>query len=116
MKTMLVALAGAALAAGGFRTAPAHARRVANRVVCARWHAGHCEIWTRVLLPQHRTAYRVGYVFGPNYRYTAYAALPHAFVRRFRLSPDYRYVYSNGYIYVVDPTSFAVSRIIRAVM
>lgn len=115
MRTRLLALGGVALAVAGLGAIPVHARRISNRVVCARWHSGHCEIWTRVTLPERRTAFRVGYVFGPGFHYTPYAALPHGFPRRYRLSPDYRYVYSNGYIYVVDPTSFAVTRIIRAV-
>jgi len=56
----------------------------------------------------------MGHVFGPNYGYTAYNALPHPYVARYHLNPDYRYVYNNGYIYVVDPTSYAITRILQA--
>ena len=56
---------------------------------------GHC-------VAAHR--YRVGYVFGPNYGYTSYSAIPHRYVVRYRLNPDNRYVYSNGYVYVYYTT------------
>jgi hypothetical protein len=56
----------------------------------------------------------MGHVFGPNYDYTAYNALPHPYVVRYHLNPDYRYVYNNGYIYVVDPTTYAITRILQA--
>lgn len=58
--------------------------------------------------------YRVGYVFGPSYGYTAYSALPQPYVTRYHLSPDYRYVYSGNTIYVVDPTTYAITRILNA--
>ena len=32
--------------------------------------------------------------------------------RYYHLDPNDRYVYSNGYIYVVDPTTYAVTRVI----
>jgi len=56
----------------------------------------------------------MGHVFGPNYGYTAYNALPHPYVVRYHLNPDYRYVYNNGYIYVVDPRTYAITRILQA--
>jgi hypothetical protein len=56
----------------------------------------------------------MGYVFGPSYGYTSYNALPPTYVRRYHLAPRYRYVYQNGYIYQVDPTTYAVMRILNA--
>lgn len=110
---LILALSAAATA---LAAVPADARHYTNRVVCARWHAHRCVEWRRLTVSQARrraAAYRMGYVFGPNYGYTAYPALPHPYVVRYRLSPDYRYVYNGGYIYVVNPTTYAVTRIIR---
>jgi hypothetical protein len=82
---------------------PADARH-AHMYACSMYRHGHC-------MAAHR--YRVGYVFGPNYGYTTYSTLPHRYVTRYRLSPDNRYVYRNGYVYVVDPTTYAITRILR---
>jgi hypothetical protein len=57
--------------------------------------------------------YHVGYVFGPRYGYTAYRALPAHYVTRYRLTPHYRYVHSGNAIYVVDPASWAVVRVLN---
>lgn len=115
MKKLVLALAGAAAAVAGLAAVPAQARHYTNHVVCARWHYHRCIVWRRLTVRQARRAgYRVGYVFGPNYAYTPVTAIPHPYVVRYRLSPDYRYVYQGGYIYVVDPTSYAITRIIRA--
>ena len=38
--------------------------------------------------------------------------LPHDYAVRYSLDPSGRYVYSNGYIYVVDPATYAVTRVI----
>jgi hypothetical protein len=86
-------------------SAPADARHRAHMYACTKYRHGHC-------VAVHR--YKVGYVFGPSYGYTAYTALPHTYVTRYRLKPDYRYVYTNGYIYVVDPATYAVVRVLNA--
>lgn len=78
---------------------------------CVRMHHGHCTAYAAV---RTRHAYRVGYVFGPTYGYTAYSALPQPYVVRYHLSPDYRYVYSGNTIYVVDPATYAITRILNA--
>ena len=44
----------------------------------------------------------------------AHGALPRTYVTRYRLEPRYRYVYRDGYIYVVDPTTYAITRILNA--
>ena len=36
-------------------------------------------------------------------------------MRQYGLRPNYRYVYRDNQIYVVDPTTYAVTRIIDAV-
>jgi hypothetical protein len=61
-----------------------------------------------------RARYGVGHRFNRGYRYTSYNALPRTYVTRYRLSPRYRYVYTNGYIYQVDPTTYAVTRVLNA--
>ena len=83
--------------------APADARRT-GPVTCAKWHHGHCVAW--------RSRYNVGYAFGPRYGYTTLAALPGTVVTRYHLGPRYRYVRENGYVYVVNPRTYRVVRII----
>lgn len=117
MKKLFVAFAGVAVAAAGLTAAPAQARRYTNQTTCTRWHNHRCVAWRRLTVRQARrraAAWRMGHVFGPNYGYTAYNALPHPYVVRYHLNPDYRYVYNNGYIYVVDPTTYAITRILQA--
>ena len=62
----------------------------------------------------HKAKWNKGYKFGRNYRYTSYNRLPRQYVRQYNLSPRYRYVYTDGYIYQVDPTTYAVTRILNA--
>lgn len=61
----------------------------------------------------HMTAYRVGYTFGPSYTYTELSALPQPMVTRYHLGDNFRYVNENGYIYVVNPHTYRVVRVIR---
>ena len=111
----LLALGVAAVA---FTAVPAtakhsnHAYRHHART-CVKVRHGHCVSYRSMAL--HRARYRVGYVFGPRYTYTTVSALPPVYVRRYDLSPDYRYVYRDNYIYVVDPTTYAVTRVINAI-
>ena len=99
------------VAAVALTAMPAEARHYTNMVECTKWRHGMCVQSHR--LTRHQ-AYRMGYRFGPNYDYTAYSALPHTYVTRYHLGPSYRYVYQNGYIYVVDPTTYAITRILNA--
>ncbi|HEX3424416.1 MAG TPA: hypothetical protein VHS33_13600 [Sphingomicrobium sp.] len=64
----------------------------------------------------HVTTYRVGYSFGPSYTYTDYTALPQPIVTRYHLRNNFRYVNDNGYVYVVNPRTYRVVRVIRAPM
>jgi len=86
-------------------SAPAVARPHGHKTACAKYRHGHC-------VATHR--YKVGYRFGPRYTYTTYSALPRTYVRRYDLTPRYRYVYRDGYIYVVDPTTWGITRILNA--
>ena len=62
------------------------------------------------------TVYRVGYGFGPSYSYTDFGALPQPVVTRYHLRNNFRYVNENGYVYVVNPRTYRVVRVIRAPM
>lgn len=57
--------------------------------------------------------YHVGYRFGPRYAYTDYGTLPQPYVRRYHLRPNYRYVREGNRIYVVDPATYAITRILN---
>ena len=101
MKALLaLGTAAAALAVA----APAQARHITGPMTCARWHHHHCLAW--------RSRYNVGYMFGPHYGYVGYNALPGTVVTRYHLRPSYRYVNQNGYVYVVNPNTYRVVRVI----
>ena len=87
-------------------TAPAVAQpTVAKGVTCTKYVNGVCT-------QTHRVKYKVGYVFGPNYAYTPINDIPRTVVTQYSLGDNYRYVYSDGYVYVVDPTTYAVTKVI----
>ena len=113
MKTLLI-LAGVAVMATAM---PAQARHHHSRktTVCTKVRHGQCVQWDRMSRAKaHR--YDVGYRFGPRYGYTTYDSLPRSYRSRYSLSPDYRYVYSGNTIYVVDPKTYAVQRVIDAIV
>lgn len=115
MMKMILALGAAAVAVSAV---PADAQYRHHGRDCARWRHGHCVRWMNhgyAMSMARHNRWRVGYRFGPDYSYTAYDALPHTYVTRYRLSPDNRYVYSNNQIYVVDPTTYAVTRVLNAI-
>jgi hypothetical protein len=116
MKLVFLALGGAAVAV---TAVPAEARHHARAMACTQYRHGRCVAMHRVVarpaMVRHGTRYRVGYRFGPSYGYTAYSALPQPYVTRYHLRPNYRYVYSGNTIYVVDPTTYAVERVINAI-
>lgn len=114
MKKMLLLLAGSAVALTG-APAAAHMRHHARTMVCNRH--GHCVRVHRVRAHNVRVhRYRVGYVFGPNYTYVPVTALPQPVVTRYSLTPDYRYVVNGPYVYVVDPTTYAVTRVLNSIV
>jgi hypothetical protein len=108
MKTMLLALMGAAVV---MTTAPADAKKP-KAYVCTQWKDGVCVSTHRV---RGTPALAVGHVFGPTYTYTPVTALPQPVVSYYNLGPSYRYVYSDGYVYVVDPATYAITRVIDTI-
>ena len=100
MTKLVLALSVAAVA---LTASPAEARRT-GPVTCAKWWHCHCVVWC--------LRYNVGYAFGPSYAYTDYGALPGPFVTRYRLHNNFRYVNQNGYVYVVNPRTYRVVRVI----
>jgi len=118
MTKSLLVLGAAAVALTGMTTAaPATAKRYSNQTTCSKYRHGRCVAWKRLTRAQARRAaqYRVGYRFGPSYSYTSYSALPRTYVTRYNLRPNYRYVYRDNYVYVVNPRTYAVERILDAV-
>lgn len=102
MKKLLLALSGAALVAS---TAPASPKTY----VCTKWKDGICVSMHRV---KGTPPYAVGYVYGPTYAYTALSDIPQPVVTYYKLGSDMRYVYSDGYLYEIDPTTYAVTKVI----
>jgi hypothetical protein len=99
---LLLALSGAALVVS---TTPASAKTY----VCTKWDNGVCLSMHRV---KGTPPYKVGYVFGPNYTYTTLTDIPQPVVTYYKLGSTDRYVYNNGYLYEVDPTTYAVTKVI----
>jgi hypothetical protein len=102
MRKILLALSGVAVAL-------AAASADSKTYVCTKWDNGVCISTHRV---KGTPPLAVGYVFGPHYAYTTASSLPQPVVTYYHLNPDERYVYTNGYVYVVDPTTWAVTRVI----
>jgi hypothetical protein len=107
MRKILFALSGAAMA---LTTAAAAADPPVTGQVCTKYKDGVCVSTHKV---RGSPGYKVGYVFGPNYTYTQVSDLPQPVVVQQHLGPDYRYVSADGYIYVVDPSTYAVTRVIE---
>lgn len=107
MRKFLLALSGAAVALAVTPTSV-----TAKTYVCTKWSDGVCVSTHRV---KGTPPYKVGYVFGPNYTYTTYSDIPQPVVTYYKLDSNGRYVYSNGYVYVVDPTTYAVTRVLDVI-
>jgi hypothetical protein len=120
MTKVFLALGAAAVA---LSATPAMADRNGNHGnrhharVCAKWRHGNCVRWDnhgyRVSSARH-AQWNNGYRFGPRYSYTTYSAIPRPIVSQYSLSPDYRYVYRDNYVYVVNPRTYAIERVIDA--
>ena len=112
MKLAFLAIGAAAVA---LSAAPADARRhYSNVVKCTKYRHGHCIKWQRLTRGAAiRAGYQVGYRFGPDYSYVDVGSLPQPIVTRYHLGSDFRYVNENGSIYVVNPTSYRVVRVIH---
>jgi hypothetical protein len=113
MTKVFLALGAAAVA---LTAAPAVAKPHHGRD-CGKWRHGQCVSWVnhgQMVSSARHARWRSGYVFGPRYGYTSFGALPRTYVSRYDLNPRYRYVYRDNYIYVVNPRTYAVERIIDA--
>jgi hypothetical protein len=108
MRKLLLALSGAAVA---LTVAPVAAAPVTG-LVCVTYKNGVCVKTKKV----RGTPHAAGYVFGPKHVYTPVSDLPPPLVTQYSLTPEGRYVYHDGYIYVVDPTTYAVTRIIDTIV
>src|SRR5690242_18685621 len=76
----------------------------AKTYVCTKWDNGLCVTMKRV--KGTPPPYAVGYT------YTSLSDIPQPVVTYYKLGSDMRYVYSNGYLYEVDPTTYAVTKVI----
>ena len=105
MRKILLGLSSAA-AVLAVTAAPAPAKTY----VCTKWDNGICVGMHRVKgTPPARA---VGYVYGPTYAYTALTDIPQPVVTYYKLGSDMRYVYDDGYLYEVDPTTYAITKVI----
>jgi hypothetical protein len=114
MKIML-ALGVAAVA---LSAAPAEARHHYTRYTqCVRHRHGRCVEWLRLTRRQAiRRGFAVGHRFGPSYSYVDVGTLPGTVVTRYHLGPNFRYVNQDGYVYVVNPRTYRVVRVITVPM
>lgn len=55
----------------------------------------------------------VGYRVPQSYSYYGYNGIPRDYARRYNLDPNYRYVRRNNQVYVVNPGTYAIERILR---
>ena len=102
MRSVLVAIAGTALA---LSASPVSAKTY----VCTKWDNGICLSMHRVKGTPPRA---VGYVYGPDYTYTSLTDIPQPVVTYYKLGSSMRYVYNDGYLYEIDPTTYAVTKVI----
>jgi hypothetical protein len=112
MKQVLSFAAVAAMIA--LTAAPAAAKQDPSKLGCTQMQNGQCVAWNE-LTPEQARHVRMNDVFGPNYPYyMRLNELPMDIVRQYDLEPRSRYVAtSNGYIFVVDPEGFEVTRVIE---
>ena len=85
---------------------------------CAKWKHGRCMRRGNAYAYGHNRGngdYNVGYRFGPSYAYTPYDQIPQPYVTRYSLNRDGRYVYRDNRVYVVNPNTYAVERVLDAI-
>ena len=111
MTKTFLALGAAAVA---FAAMPATAQHYTRHVTCDQWRHGRCVSWHRMTRREARAAgFNVGYRFGPDYSYVDVGTLPQPIVTRYHLGPNFRYVNRDGFVYVVNPNTYRVVRVIR---
>jgi hypothetical protein len=109
MSKAFLALGAAAVA---LTALPATARQYSNTIACSGWRNGQCVAWNRLTKDQ-ASKIAVGTVFGPNYSYyVPFNTIPQTVVTQYHLTPESRYVTADGYVYVVDPHTYAVTQVI----
>lgn len=117
MKPLIISVAAVSgLAVAGCATSPvappAGSREYSSVIACSGWRNGECTSWNR-LTAEQAAKITVGTVFGPNYAYyVPYSSIPQTLVTQYHLNPTYRYVTADGYTYVVDPNTYAVTQVI----
>ena len=110
MTKILLTLGAAAV---GLTAVPVGAQHYTRHTRCDQWRHGHCVSWHRMTRREARNAgYDVGYNFGPNYSYVDLGTLPQPVVTRYHLRDNFRYVNENGRVYVVNPHTYRVVRVI----
>jgi hypothetical protein len=128
MKTLFALTAAAVAFTGVPAEAKHHSKHHSTRVVCTQWRHGHCVAshrvgWNRAAQVHRRNAIRQARLFAMGQRvprsygyWTPYSQIPRTYVTQYDPNPNYRYINRNGYIYVVDPQTYAVQRIISALV
>jgi hypothetical protein len=108
---------GAATVAIALATAPAAAKDDPSKLGCSQMQNGQCTGW-KELTPAQARQVRMHDVFGPNYPYyIKLTDIPDDIVRQYDLEPRSLYVgTSNGYLFVVDPNGYWVTRVISPVV
>jgi hypothetical protein len=66
---------------------------------------------------QAKKLYNVGQrlPYGNN-GFTPYSQIPYDLRRQYGLNDNYRYIYGDGYLYQVDPTTMIVSQVLNAIL
>ena len=108
MTRTILAIGAAAVA---LSATPAVAREYSTVIKCSGYRNGQCVAWNRLTKEQARDI-SVGFVFPKDYTYTQFTTLPQTVVTQYQLNPNERYVSANGYIYVIDPNTYAVTKVI----
>jgi hypothetical protein len=107
----------AAAFAVALTAAPAAAKEDPSQLGCTHMQNGQCTAWNE-LTPAQARRVRMHDVFGPNYPYyIKLTDIPDDMVRQYDLEPRSLYIgTSNGYLFVVDPNGYWVTRVISPVV
>lgn len=120
MKNLLILAGVAALAATApIQAKPDHAKHRGAHGV--GYGAGGCPpgLAKKGCMPpgQAKKLYGVGHRLDRGFAgWTPYNQIPYDLRRHYGLAPDGRYIYDQNYIYQVDPTTYAVSRVLEAIL
>lgn len=97
--------------------APATAANDPAKLGCTQIQNGQCVAW-KELTPDQARHVRMHDVFGPNYPYyIKLTDISEDTVRQYDLEPRSLYIgTSNGYLFVVDPNGYSVTRVIPPVV